>query len=330
MAGSGLNSNAMTLAADALKGAMLYAQLHSGPAGDGTANIAATTRKAVTWADGSPGSFGIASPLNFTGGSPNGDVYSVTLWSSATSGTYYGEFLTSGSSTLDGSGNYVLSGLDVIGGNVASTATPPPVVAYDATGTGDKKTATSWTWTHTIAADANAIVVLVGEVSAPVPSFIVKCGGVDMGLIGECSAYHFDGAYYSSVHLYGLLNPPTGTKTMTVTTSPAYGASAGCNSVSYKNVASFGSEVTNRGTTATPTITVPTTPGGMIVGGFGGYITEFTAGNGAKRFSSPWVYGSNRAFLYQDNPAQDRKTEATLKTAVNDGHWGAVGIPLNP
>lgn len=330
--GVGLTNAAMAVAADALQDVLLYAQLHSGPAGDGTANIACTTRKAITWGSVTgPGSFGLASSLNFTGGTAGGDVYSVTLWSASTSGVCYGEFLTSGSAVLDGSGNYVLSSLDIVGGPVISSATPPAVVEYDATGgTGAKGgPASSWTWSHTIGSDANAVVVAVIEVSNPIPTFTAKCGGVDMTLIGECNAYHDDGSFYTSVHLYGLLNPSTGTQTMTVTSSPV-GAFVYADSVSYKNVTSFGTEVTSRGTTESPSITVPTTPGAMVAGGFGGYLTALAGANGNVRFSSPWVYGSNRAGLYQDCNADDRSTEATLRTAVNDGHWGAVAVPMNP
>lgn len=320
----------MTVAANALKGALLYAQLHSGPAGtNGTANIATSTRKAITWGAVSAGSFGITSSLSFTGGTPNGPAYSVTLWSAATSGTFYGELITSGSSTLDGSGNYVLSALDFAGGNVNPSAAPPAAVTYDATGAGSKGLANTWTWSHTIGADANALVVMLSALSNPVPTVAAKCGAVDMVLLGERTAYYFDGVNYASVHVFGLLNPPTGTRTITTTALP-WGSQGGANSVSYKNVTSFSNAVTNMGTTEAPTITVPTKPGGLIVGGFSGRAATFTGLTGTSRFSSAYGGGSNLAFMYQDNPANDRKPEATLSAAAGAVNWGAVGVPLNP
>lgn len=327
---SGLNAAALTLGANALKAVLLYAQIHSGPAGtSGTANVGASTRKSITWGSVTgPGNFGISSSLSFTGGTPDGPVYSVTVWSASTSGVFYGEFLVSGSAVFDGSGNYVLSSLDLVGGN-ASTSSTPLVVTYDATGTtGATGPGTSFTWNHTLASEANAIIVVMSDYSNPVPTTTVKCDGVDMTLIGERSNYFTDGGYYSAVRMFGLLNPPTGTKAITVS-SPG-GTFGGFNSVSYKNVTSFGNAVTNSGTTEAPSVTVPTKPGQMVVGGFGGNVNTLTGLNGTVRFNVPRVGGVNVTYACQDIAADDRKTEATLKAAAGAEHWGAVGVTLIP
>ena len=325
----GLNSAAMGVAATALKGAMLYAQLHSGPAGNGTANIAATTRQSVTWGTVTgTGNFGISSSLNFTGGTPGGPVYSVTLWSASTSGTCYGEFIITGDATLDGSGNYVLSALDLVGGN-AGTTTTPAVVGYDSTGTGAHAHASSWSYSHTIGATANALVVMISTWSDPEPTITATCDGVAMTLIGAKFNYYYGSGGYGAVRLFGLLNPPTGTKTIAL--SATSGAYAGVNSVAYTNVTSFGNAVTTSGSTEVPTVTVPTGPGQMVVGGFGGWNgSAFTTPSGTTRFNVPYTFGVEFAHLYQDTAALDRKTETTLTTAAGVSHWGAVGIPLIP
>lgn len=113
----GLNNTAMGVAATALKAVLLYAQLHTAPAGtSGTSNVTTAGRQAVSWGSTSgAGDFGLDAALNFTGGAANGPVYSLTLWSASTSGTFYGEFVIAGDSEFNGSGQYTVSSLSLDG-----------------------------------------------------------------------------------------------------------------------------------------------------------------------------------------------------------------------
>lgn len=113
----GLNNTAMGVAATALKNVLLYAQLHSAAAGSaGTSNVTTAARKSVSWsATTGNGDFGLASAINFTGGAANGPVYSVTLWSASTAGTFYGEFVIGGQAAFDNSGGYTLDSLNLDG-----------------------------------------------------------------------------------------------------------------------------------------------------------------------------------------------------------------------
>ena|SRR6478609_4328289 len=109
---------AMVVAADALRGAAIGAQLHTAAAGgSGTSNVAGSSRVAVSWsAATSDGDFGLSSSLNFTGGSASGAVYSVTLWSNSSSGgTFYGEFVLTGDATFNASGEYTVTTLNFNG-----------------------------------------------------------------------------------------------------------------------------------------------------------------------------------------------------------------------
>jgi hypothetical protein len=113
----GLNNSGMGVAATALKAVLSYAQLHSGPAGaSGTNNVTTAARQAVSWGSTTgAGDFGLASQLDFTGGASNGDIYSVTLWSSSTGGTFYGEFVIAGDAAFNSSGDYSLTSLSLDG-----------------------------------------------------------------------------------------------------------------------------------------------------------------------------------------------------------------------
>jgi len=92
---------------------LLYAQLHSAAASDGTLNIVGDGRKAINWTVPAEGGFGLASPITFSGGASFGAVYSVTLWNAETDGDMLGEILLSnGDLTFNGNGEYQVTAID--------------------------------------------------------------------------------------------------------------------------------------------------------------------------------------------------------------------------
>lgn len=112
-----LNNAGMTVAANALRSALLFGQLHSAAAGtSGTSNLTSAGRQAITWTSVSGlGNFTLASQVNFTGGAANGTVYSITLWSASTGGTFYGEYAVGGDVTFNSAGNYAVTAIDLVG-----------------------------------------------------------------------------------------------------------------------------------------------------------------------------------------------------------------------
>lgn len=112
-----LSNAAMIVAANALRGAITHAQLHSGAAGgSGTTNVTSAGRQAITWsAATSDGDFGLASALNFTGGASSGAVAEVSLWSASSGGTFYGNYAITGDATFNSAGEYTLTALNLNG-----------------------------------------------------------------------------------------------------------------------------------------------------------------------------------------------------------------------
>lgn len=113
-----LNNTAMVLGANAIKAVLGFAQLHSAAAGgSGTSNLTSAARQAATWTTPTgPGSFGLSTPIVFTGGAATGAIYSVTLWSASSGGTFYGEFpITSGDLTFNAAGVYTVTAIDLTG-----------------------------------------------------------------------------------------------------------------------------------------------------------------------------------------------------------------------
>jgi len=108
-----LNPTGLAFAINSLQTGLVYAQIHSGSASDGTENIAVTGRQPVYWTVPSSGSFGLASPIIFTGGPSYGTAYSVTLWDQETDGSMMGEIpLSGGDATFNGDGQYQVTVID--------------------------------------------------------------------------------------------------------------------------------------------------------------------------------------------------------------------------
>ena len=113
-----LNNTGMQVAANALRGVLLFAQLHSGLAGGAyTSNLCSSARVSIPWAATSGlGNFGLSAPINFTGGAANGTIFSLTMWSASSAGTCYGEFLIgSGDLQFNSSGDYSITASDWTG-----------------------------------------------------------------------------------------------------------------------------------------------------------------------------------------------------------------------
>jgi hypothetical protein len=113
----GLSNPAMIVGANAMKAVMAYAQLHWAAAGSlGLNNVTLAARLPILWTVSSTdGDFGLASQLDFTGGAPNGAVYSVSLWSASSAGTFYGEFILSGDQTFNVLGKYTVTAIPING-----------------------------------------------------------------------------------------------------------------------------------------------------------------------------------------------------------------------
>jgi hypothetical protein len=112
-----LDNAAMVVGATALIAQFNVMKLHSAPAGSlGTSNLTTAGSQTVSWtAPTGLGNFGLASPVNFTGGAPSGSVYSFSLWS--TGGTFWGEFPMSSTADpqFNGLGQYSVNAADFTG-----------------------------------------------------------------------------------------------------------------------------------------------------------------------------------------------------------------------
>jgi hypothetical protein len=99
-----------------LAGLITHASLHTADPGSTGTNESAAARKAVTFSVDGDGDLTLSNgPLAFTGGTANGAVTHVGLWSASTGGTFRGSFALPASQTFNASGAYNVTGITVNG-----------------------------------------------------------------------------------------------------------------------------------------------------------------------------------------------------------------------
>lgn len=141
---------------------------------------------------------------------------------------------------------------------------------------------------------------------------------------------------FGNIAAFYLFNPPTGTQNVatTVSTTAAGDYFITANTVSYNNVGSLGSIVTNFSTdgSVSPTLTVPNATNGMVsmmfgdpsaAGGFG----TFSGFNKTSRFNN--TTDSVGAYMM----IGDAKNTPNITFTASQSWslpWGAIGVPLIP
>ena len=207
-------------------------------------------------------------------------------------------------------------------------------VAYDSTGVGATNSAAggfTLSWNHTIGATANYVVMAISHLTNGASTYTAKCGGVTMTLLGITLNYQTSPGPYST-YVYGLMNPPTGTQSMTFQTSANYNYVAG-NSVAYSGVGSVAGVFTQSLVgNASFSQTVPSLSNQMLFNAW--------ASDGLARTTAPSYSQTQRSWLPEvDNinpllfigDAAGTGSPVTFSGTANaSGNWGGVTIALSP
>lgn len=215
-------------------------------------------------------------------------------------------------------------------------------VAYDATGVGAAAPggvlppSNTTNWTHTIGSTGNVVLVFATALSTD-PNLtlsawigsstaLTQIGSV-MNFYSWNAPYNFSYLpFYTHFFAFGLLRPPTGSQTITITSgSNAYLAA---NSVSYSGVTSFGNVITAAAPLAT--LQVPSNvPADRVVAAYGvsPMVNTFSY-NQVKR--AIVATGADQLLLLGDGPGAAGSVTSTATMSAPNGNWGAVGVNLTP
>ena len=218
---------------------------------------------------------------------------------------------------------------DLIWGPAEPPSLPPLPVQWQATGPGSYDHGTSETWTHTVAPGGKAIVVGVCYWgSSSNPAVTATCAGVAMTELGKLY-YGQSGSNYAVVLLFGVLNPPSGTPTISVSLPGSVYSI--CNSVSYYNVSGFGN-VSKRAVTSPSSVYTSlaaySAPGQMVANVFGGWTQMGSAYNHKSRWYKMYQSNVNLTFRMGDAIGADRI--AFQDVLGDEVSWGSIAVPLLP
>lgn len=202
-------------------------------------------------------------------------------------------------------------------------------VGFDAVGaTSAPGLAGSGSETHVLGASASALLAFfhIEVASASRPTITVTAGGVSMTEIGTVGSYYNTGGYYHYLVAYGLLAPPTGSQSIAWTSSVS--GYATLNSLSYTNVSSFGTAVTDSSNAnGNATVTVPSGNAAMVAAAFASYgTTTFSGFNKTQRYNVSYSAGVRLATVAGDADGASSVTVSATGTTT----WAGIGIPLQP
>ena len=208
-------------------------------------------------------------------------------------------------------------------------------VAYASTGTQSTWGNGTTTIAHSHNITGNALIVSVdlGYYQQANPSVSASINGVPLTLLRQQNNWWASqGQQSSSIAVLGMLNPPTGPQTITLTVSnPNFYGTGTANSVSYSGVSSFGTAtfagVNNSAATVTSQF-IPT--GSMCFNAFQGYKynapATFSAYNQTARVSTFAAFQNSMSFLMGDAQGSGGKITFTATSAGEA--WYGVTVPL--
>jgi len=206
-------------------------------------------------------------------------------------------------------------------------------VAFDAVGpsSSGKAWATSpTTWTHVCGASANALVVFVSIDGVAVGNitYTVTYNGAAMTKVIEVASGG-SGKAAGVIALFTLLNPATGSNTVSVTTGSSQNQHAG--SISFTGASSFGTAATGGTTTGTSqSVTVSsTTTGGMVTAGVTDGSDSIAFTTGTSRFVTSMA-GGGAAIQCGGATIASTGAGTTINWTQASDWWAAIAVEVKP
>ena len=221
-----------------------------------------------------------------------------------------------------GNARYANSNLTITASTTATMAVN--AVTWESTGAGGSANGGTITWTHTIGATANCVIVGVNTNTNPYNLPTVKVGSSTYLKCLGINYFDSPGANNNYSMIFGLMNPPTGTQTFTVTGQSTF---TSANSVAYNNVSGFDTPIYSNGSGTSMTLTDPGVDAGMVVSVFA------SRGPSVLTNYSQWTRHNFRdantyPLLIGDAPGGVGLSFSA--TNSDTSNWGGIGLSLLP
>lgn len=197
-------------------------------------------------------------------------------------------------------------------------------ITLDAIGGGQASTTNTATWTHVVGPGASVALVLFSTFGNAAGGRSATFGGTPMTLVPNGIFQWYSNNVNSSgqINAYYLMNPPVGTQTVVVDTSPGIYYPNG-DSLTYYGVNSLGPATTAAGNSASASQAAADS--GSFVNVMAAYST-FTSYTQNQRYNGP---SSGNTHSCQICDALETVSAPTFTAALSSTRWGSAIIPLN-
>lgn len=211
---------------------------------------------------------------------------------------------------------------------LADAITGGPVC--DSVADGYQANSASPSWTHVLTADAKAIVVAIQIwVNANPPTVTASIGATSLTQLGSNTNIYTTSGYYLHQYLFGMINPPTGSQTISISTTGGTSWQTSGTSIAYQKVSSFGSVTTAAVAGTAATMDVTSASNQRVLQAFtcanvgSGCFTGYT---GAARFAAD-AGGGTEPHIIGDKPGA---ASVNFSATGVGSKWGGIAIPLIP
>lgn len=174
--------------------------------------------------------------------------------------------------------------------------------------------------------DDGVLAFLQAFTDSAAPTVSAAVGGTAMTLLGTPLTYFATSGFYAILYVFGLVGPPSGSKTVAFTISGPTAADYLADSMAFHNVTSFGTPVTafdSSGATA-PSLSVSSSAGKMLANFFGGYTTTFTSYSQTQKYNQPLGAANLAAVM---GYAAGSSSPVAF-TAAGAQPWGGITVPV--
>lgn len=261
----------------------------------------------------------------------------VAISSNSTNNTSGNLLALSTGGTFATTGQVVSSNLLNVSRNLTSN-TASNNVSFDASSQGSRTTggSSAISWSHTVGTQNNRLLVVSVEGLGSLNSYLptgATYNGSSMTLLSH-TRFDSNNGY---VYVYYMLNPPSGTHTIAISTATSSNNIQVGGATSWYNVDQsnpFGTPVISSGNSSSASVTVTTSSNQVVIdalGKYGGYPSPTTVTADSSQTTN---WSDTGYFMYSGGAASNKAatgTSTTMSWALSPSmYWALIGIPINP
>lgn len=212
----------------------------------------------------------------------------------------------------------------------------PIPVEYLATGPGGASVSSPITYTDVIPSGANCTLIWAGDYGTPNPPTVSASGGASAATLLASVEATVETTDFLYLYCFSVFSPPTGSQTISFTTTSSGFVGGVVNAVHYANVAAIGTPITTGLQTGQPSMSVSSSGdlryryANAFTYGSGTVGQSFSGYNQNQLYVKATASGSNRPILIGDGQGNGSTLTFSSNRDSTTFNWGGIIVPLIP